>query len=527
MATSNEYDSDDNESYPIHEAVLKGDCETILSLLEKGYNVNCANDSNETPVYLAVFYKKYDVLKLLLSQDAEPVTEGYSNPLLLATSNNDHECVEILLEYKSNPSYQDALSENLWTPLHETCHKGFTLILKKFLETKCSLNIRNEEGATPVYISCQYGQTECLRLLLDHGASGQIPVDSWHSPLNIACQEGYYDCVKTLLTHGAVNVQCSSNTDRSPLAAACFRDQYDCAKLLIEYDASLLTNHPDIDGSPIHLAARHSNVLCLGLLIENGANVNSVCKSCTPLFEAVSADNLPGCRMLLSNGADPNCVCESNMMLKTPLMAATYNSNVEIIKQLVSYGADVNQTTFTSPLMLAAKFKSCDAFKQLLSYNPDINLIDESGNSALSTLCTVLVLNYHTNEYDSLLQHCRKILIFGGDLTQLTKLSSRSPILDTMFVRMCPDLLRLLLEFATCREHIQFISTICENCTGKGWDDWEELYDFIWQPRKLAHLCRITIRNLLGVKKLERIKELPIPTILKDYLQHSNEENDF
>ena len=86
------------------------------------------------------------------------------------------------------------------------------------------------------------------------------------------------------------------------MAAACFSNQYECAKLLIEYDASLLTNHPDIDGSPIHVAARHSNVLCLGLLIENGANVNSVCKSRTPLFEAVAAGNLPGCRMLLSKG---------------------------------------------------------------------------------------------------------------------------------------------------------------------------------------------------------------------------------
>ena len=101
--SSIEYDSDDNESYPIHNAVLKGDCESILSLLENGYNVNCANDRNETPVYLAVFYKKYDVLKLLLSQDAEPVTEGYPNPLLLATSNDDHECVEVKGFFKKVP----------------------------------------------------------------------------------------------------------------------------------------------------------------------------------------------------------------------------------------------------------------------------------------------------------------------------------------------------------------------------------------------------------------------------------------
>ena len=75
-------------------------------------------------------------------------------------------------------------------------------ILRKFLETNCDLDVRNEEGATPVYISCQYGQTNCLQLLLNYGANAEIAVDTGDTPLNIACQEGYYDCVVILLNHG-------------------------------------------------------------------------------------------------------------------------------------------------------------------------------------------------------------------------------------------------------------------------------------------------------------------------------------
>jgi ankyrin repeat protein len=75
-------------------------------------------------------------------------------------------------------------------------------ILRKFLETNCDLDVRNEEGATPVYISCQYGQTNCLQLLLNYGANAEITVDTGDTPLNIACQEGYYDCVVILLNHG-------------------------------------------------------------------------------------------------------------------------------------------------------------------------------------------------------------------------------------------------------------------------------------------------------------------------------------
>ena len=99
-----------------------------------------------------------------------------------------------------------------------------------------------------------------------------------------------------------MDIDCCSSTHRTPLAAACLHDEYNCAVLLIENHASLCTNCLDDDCSPIHVAARHTGALCLSLLIENGADVNSVCKGYTPLYEAVHADNLRGCKMLLSNG---------------------------------------------------------------------------------------------------------------------------------------------------------------------------------------------------------------------------------
>lgn len=109
---------------------------------------------------------------------------------------------QILLDYKSDPSYQDEFTENLWTPIHEASNRGLTWILEQFLQTDCDLDVRTEDGATPTYVSCQYGQTECLQLLLDHGANAEIRVDTGETPLHIACQEGHYECVVTLLNHG-------------------------------------------------------------------------------------------------------------------------------------------------------------------------------------------------------------------------------------------------------------------------------------------------------------------------------------
>lgn len=213
------------------------------------------------------------------------------------------------------------------------------------------------------------------------------------------------------------------------------------------------------------------------------------------------------------------------MLRKTALMAAACNGNVEIIQELVSHGADVNQATFTSPLMLAAKFKRCDALRQLLSYNPEINYVDEGGNSLLSTLCAVIVANYSTDEYEDLLQCCRVVLTSGADISHLAKVSKHSPIMDPVLMRMCADLIRLLMEFSTCREHVQFLTKICETYMSidERLEDWEQLYNFIWQPRQLVHLCRIKIRCVIGRKRLGMIQELHLPEILKDYLQHKEE----
>ena len=218
-------------------------------------------------------------------------------------------------------------------------------------------------------------------------------------------------------------------------------------------------------------------------------------------------------------GADPNCVCEINLLRQTPLMIAARDDNVDIIKDLVLHGADVNLKTFTSPLILAARFNSCESLKELLSSVADINYMDEGGNTLLSTLCTTILLNYSADSFEKLLQCCRNLLISGGNITPLIKVSATSPIMEDTLLHMCPKLIRLLLEFASCDEHINFLSKLCGTFSDE--EEWKPLFDFSCQPRRLAHLCRVKIRCVLGEQRLDKIEELPLPYPIKDYLRHS------
>lgn len=87
----------ENGPHPIHDAVVNGDCDRILTLLDEGYNIDDLNHRHETPVHLAVLHKQYNVLKLLLDHNALVFIEGCSNPLLFATTKEDDECIEVTL----------------------------------------------------------------------------------------------------------------------------------------------------------------------------------------------------------------------------------------------------------------------------------------------------------------------------------------------------------------------------------------------------------------------------------------------
>lgn len=98
--------------------------------------------------------------------------------------------------------------------------------------------------------------------------------------------------------------------------------------------------------SPVHSAADGQNSQCLELLIENGFDVNTLMaehisnsyddERKTALYFAVSNNDILCTEILLKAGANPN---------KDPLnclLVAVRAGNHEVVRLLLSYGANVN-----------------------------------------------------------------------------------------------------------------------------------------------------------------------------------------
>jgi ankyrin repeat protein len=144
----------------------------------------------------------------------------------------------------------------------------------------------------------------------------------------------------------------------------------------------------DVTGrTPLLLAAGNGYDEIVQLLINNGADVNAKTKntltpygSLTPLFAAANyKGHAQTVRELLAAGADTEA---RDMHGETPLMAAARRGEVEIVKTLISAGANINALASQdngTALMSAAAWGRAEVVRVLIQAGGQVNARTTSG----------------------------------------------------------------------------------------------------------------------------------------------------
>eukprot|EP00418_Pyrodinium_bahamense_P076527 CAMPEP_0179055202 /NCGR_PEP_ID=MMETSP0796-20121207/23179_1 /TAXON_ID=73915 /ORGANISM="Pyrodinium bahamense, Strain pbaha01" /LENGTH=412 /DNA_ID=CAMNT_0020751847 /DNA_START=1 /DNA_END=1237 /DNA_ORIENTATION=- len=193
----------------------------IRELLALRADPNCKNDSQQSPLHLAVFGigRELTVIGMLLQARADPSLQG-SSPERRVESDG-----------LPPPACQ--------TPLHCSAGAGLLGISAALIEGRADIDVRDAQS---------------------------------HTPLRLCIREGHEELVELLLRAGAdVNVGSEPGSGTTPLMDAVYRDELGLARRLIEARADV--NRAGRQGlAALHLAARSGRIEMAQLLLESGAD---------------------------------------------------------------------------------------------------------------------------------------------------------------------------------------------------------------------------------------------------------------
>ncbi|THD19311.1 26S proteasome non-ATPase regulatory subunit [Fasciola hepatica] len=172
----------------LHWAACGGHLELFKVLLSKGLDKDSCDNSQWTPLMIAVSAGRESLVEYLIDEvqaDVNVINSTGQCPLHYAASKNRLKIAEMLLDAKASAAVQD------WggtTPLHRAIAQE-NLDMAKLLLERCPsslVSLADKEGYTPLHYACEEQNMSAVRLLLEHGASATVQGKDGKTPLDVA-----------------------------------------------------------------------------------------------------------------------------------------------------------------------------------------------------------------------------------------------------------------------------------------------------------------------------------------------------
>ena len=431
-------------------------------------------------------------------------------------------------------------------------------------------NMAIKRGLRPLHYAAYVNFTECVEYLIELGADVNVTDDIGYTPLHLCARRGFSETMGVLIKNGAVLNYCGSEDKKikentktlgymtyEPLNMSIENNHVECVRLLLKSGAKPNTKY--FMGHEINLVP-FNNLLCFELLLQYGADPN-VFNRCgmTPLMKACRESRAEVVKLLIAHGADLDMVSPPKYEQKTALHYAIQSGSVDIIKILVQHGACLssNSEYKYSPLHSAVLSDRVIVCRLLLEHGADVNDKTEEDISPLVLACATSGLKQRFQIAQLLLENNADVNVHSPYISYtepcsspLTEYLKNTTEPEELFVKLliqygasvkfCCDMtlfkvtdpfgvlnylpkvtnthiLTMLLE-ASClfdKEAIRNLERI--PLTTK-----KTIMDHAERPRDLKQLVRLAIRNDLSDDIPHKIRQLPLPSILKSYVLFEN-----
>lgn len=441
-------------------------------------------------------------------------------------------------KWMCNLIYEHGASPSAWTPciaLNKT--DVIKWLIEKGrspydLDPACK-SIDAEDSPSPDFplaVAARYAAVDVLKVMLEAKTNKAIDEKSMrlNSALLDACNTVHPEAVRTLLAHGAraggwneqglcpLLVACACVAEVGPRSANPYiqGEQTDApavVKLLLEHPSfdkhDFLVQWMHIDdttfatGTALHITVARSNKAVVKLLIDAGADVNATStRNETPLMWFFDHNTLRQdqdiLEMLLKKGADPN---KRNTNGETPLFVGAHVNNAHLYKKLLEAGGDpdAGAEEATTPLLNAVAARRVDIVSLLVYYNCNVNNVGD----------------YTNTPHDPVTSLALAAKKYQLEQTGISEQKGALPILNIILAAGCDKkgAAKLLRQMKVLKAlHTDAVH--------------DALVEFLYQPTRLKHMCRLLIRKQMGrrivdgVSKLNLPEPLPVYVLLKDVM---------
>ena len=422
MALLLEHDADPNtmnegKVTALYRASESGHRDIVKFLLEHHANVDMRCVFGETALMVAAKEGHFEVAQILLRHGAivDSLDDLDWTPLKLASRYGHLDIVELLIQ---NGAAVDTQDKDGWTPLKSAARSGHLDIVQLLIQNGAAVDTQDKDGMTPLIeasgrgfsdIERCTGYLKIVRELLDHGAAVNAQSMELSTPLHFASANGHLSIVELLIERHA-DVERRSEDQQTPLGWAARYGQLDVVRLLVKCGSNV--NSQDSDGStPLHTAAHKGHLDIVKLLIESGADVNVkngrdmvpldlACASGNRQIAIYLAENMGimdswdgmdtaqleerpqnlGADAALSPGSKENTYA-SDSVEGISLHTASQEGNLDVVRSLLGYGADVNGRSgrHQTPLYLASRSGEREVARLLIKCGADVNCREKEG----------------------------------------------------------------------------------------------------------------------------------------------------
>jgi ankyrin repeat protein len=299
---------------------MRGDAETVASLLRRGADVNAAQGDGMTALHWAAERDDVALAEVLRAAgaDLQPMTRvgGY-------------------------------------VPLHVAAREGNEAMVRWLLEAGADVNRKTTETrANALHMAARGGDVAVVRALLDHGADPNAVEDHWQqTPLVFAAAENRAEVIRLLISRGA-----------DPNVTTYVRDLVEWSELMSAADdrrdavLKAFTNDGAREPTPSEMQAAvraGREVFETGIPEkdeeeEEGGRNNfrrgpptiTATGGLSPLLHAARQGHREAAIALLEGGADPNLVSPADGT--SPLLIAVLNGQFDLATMFLEHGADPN-----------------------------------------------------------------------------------------------------------------------------------------------------------------------------------------